>query len=54
MAARKKKGGLFSPIKPKGGVGGRRNPNIRTQIDEFGNPITAPPKEKLARRKKKK
>lgn len=42
MAAKKKttkkKSSIFDPIKPKGGVAGRRNPNAQSQLDEFGNP----------------
>lgn len=35
---------FFKPIEPLGGVGGRQNENIRSQIDEHGNPVTPPPK----------
>ena len=65
MAAKKKKpakkktgifGGLFDQIKPQGGVAGRRNPGVQSQLDEFGEPRTKssrPKSKKKTGRKKR-
>jgi hypothetical protein len=45
---------IFAPIQSQGGVGGRRNPNAASQLDEHGNPrvptdLTPPPPKKRGR-----
>jgi hypothetical protein len=38
---------FFKPIEPLGGTAGRQNKNVKSQIDEFGDPKN--PKKKNAR-----
>ncbi len=46
MPHKKKKAPSSKSIKPRGGVAGRQNKNMRTQIDEYGNPKTPKKKKK--------